>query len=419
MPNQISNVDDYVSAYIGLGSYNAATLVATVDTQLSNDFGKGVGGSTTGNKVTIRYPAKFTTSSNVDITSDIQDILEDEKIITLSQRAIVPTNISDEEATLDFENGTTSYAKRVLEPMGKALISKIEQDGFSKISDQAQNVIVNEDPWADSDVLRQQFVEMRSRLDEQLAPDDDSYCTILGSAAEFRVANSMLPLFHNQKQIDKAFLEGTFDTFGGLKWVISNRVATRVNGAGGVAAVTISSYVSGSDTMVLAANVSGDIDALAVGDKLQFTGNSSVNNETKDEYGTLITRAVKTVSGSGTSITITIDPIYGPAFAGNRQNASAVPIATDAVVILGTAGGTYMVCPVYHKTAITLASKALYVPKGMDQAKNMPNVVNGVAQRYLRGFNILTAQLISRLESFYEWDIIQPEWLGVVELKVK
>lgn len=415
--NEIAKTSGYIAKEAGVGFYNNSVLIPRIDTQYSNEYGTKSGGARVGNTIRVKFPAQFITTDSVALSAaTVQAIEEDTKILTLNTRVGVHAEISTEQATLELEAGGSEYSERVLQPMGKALAAKIESLGFQKLALEAQNVSVLENPLADGKVLRKEFVKMRAMLDKQLAPAGDR-TAILGSDIEVEVSDSVLPLYHSQKEIELAYKEGKMANFGGMDWMATDLVYSRVNGAGGEGG-TVATYTEGSDTMTITAAVSGDLDNLAVGDKITIAA-KLVNAESKIGYGNDITRAIKSKTGTGATVTVTIDPIY-TAESGAKQNTagatSATAIVGAAVTVLGTAGETYLVCPVFQKKAITLGSADLYLPKNVEMASR--NKVLGVAQRFIRDYQIGTDALPSRYESLITWDILRPEWVGVVECKI-
>lgn len=405
MPNLISKTEGYVSKRIGLGMYNSSVIVPLVDTQYSPEYGSTSGGAKVGNQIKIRFPAKFVATNDTVISAGtIQAIIEEEKYITLDTNVSVFTDISTEEATLDIETEGAPYSKRVLEPIGKALVAKVETEVFKEIALNADNAIIMETPFADAEVLRQNFVKMRSYLDMQLAEGD--YSAIMNSRVEMDVANSVIPLFHNQKQVDSAFLKGTVTEFGNMAWRVSNLVYTRVNGAGGTAGLTVTAYTEGSESLTIS-----DATGFVVGDKIEIAGVNMVNAESKADYGIALQRAVKAINGN----VLTIDPIWGPTSKG-QQNATAVPAATNAVTVLGTAGETYLCCPVITKRSTVLGSADLVLPKSQEMAKR--DKVNGVAYSFVKGYDITDRTYKTRAEALIGVDVVRPEWCGVIEMKI-
>lgn len=411
----VDNPGAYVSKHAGVGFYSNMLLLDLVDTQYSAEFGTKVGGAMVGNSIEIRFPARFVETEQIEMDdTTINTIDELTKRLTLTQDIGIHANVSIKEVTLEIEAGGTGYAERVLQPMGKQLSAAIEKRGFDAIALKAQNVTVIESYGgtdAEAVALRKAIVKMRSKLDKQSAPAGDRF-TVLSSDLEVDIANEQLFMFHSKPEIEKAYKEGTMNHFGGLRWHASDLVKSRTNGAGGTAGLVVGSYTSGATTMVITGiEAAGAV----VGDKLSFTGNNLVNAQTREGYaGTPITRAILAISDDA-SDTVTIDPIYGPEN-GVNQNAEALPVATDAVAVLGTSGEDYLCIPVFQKLGVTCASVDMYLPKNVEMSSR--NKVGGVAQQFVRAYDIVKRRLLSRYECLIQWDLVRPEWVGVVEVNI-
>jgi hypothetical protein len=405
--NNIAKTSGYIAKEAGIGFYNNSVLTPMVDTQYSSEFGTVSGGARVGNTIRVKFPAQFITTDSKSLSSStVQAIEEDTKVLTLDTRVGVHAEIDTEQATLEIEANGSEYSDRVLQPMGKALNAKIETLGFGKLALEAQNTIVVPDAdLADGAKIRRYFTQARAMLDKQLAPQGDR-SAVLGSDVEVLVTDSVLTLFHANSEIEAAYKEGKMGQFGGMTWLASNLVYTRVNGAGGTTGLTVTAYTEGADTITISSAT-----GFAVGDKIVFTGTKLVNAESKIAYGNDIQRAVKKIVGN----VLTIDPIYGP-LSGAKQNAARLPIATHGITVLGEAGESYLVCPVFQKKAITLASADLYLPKNVEMASR--NKVMNVAQRFIRDYEIGSDALPSRYESLITWAVLRPEWAACVEYKI-
>jgi hypothetical protein len=416
--NNIALVSGYIAKQSGVGFYNEAILVPNIDTQHSDEYGTKSGGARVGNTIRVKRRAQFVATDTVtdpSITANtVQAIEEDTVVLKLDFRPAVHGEIDTEQATLEIEANGGEYSDRVLQPMGKALAAKIESYGFEKLAKFAQNTVVYEDNTGDvafdSKILRKKIVAVRGMLDKQLAPKGDRF-TCLGTDAELEVSDSVLALFHSNKEIETAYEKGEMGTFGGLKWLGSDLIYTRVNGAGGLS-TTVSAFSAATPDQITLTSVAN----VKVGDKIQWTTNFFVNPETKIAYATKLQRAVKAIAGN----VITIDPIYGPATSGllhaGKQNASLLPVATQAVTILGTAGETYMCIPVWQKMGITLGSADLYLPKSVEMSAR--NKVLGVSQRFIRDYQIGSDLLPNRYESLLNISLLYPEFCGVMEWRI-
>lgn len=405
--NMIAKTEGYVANEAGVGFYNDSLLIPMVNTQYSDEYGKKSGGARVGNTIRVKFPAQFITTSGVALSSStVQAIVQDTKVLVLDKREGIHMELDTEQVTLEIEAKGSTYSEEVLQPAGSALRAKIEADGFDEIALKAQNVIVMETPYADTALLRKSFVKARAMLDKQLAPKGDRFC-ILDSDTEVEAADSVLDLYHATSEIEKAYKEGKMGTFGGLLWGCSDLVTSRVNGGGGLV-TSVSAFVDGASEITLTA-----VTGIVVGDKIEISL-KAVNPETKKAYANNIQRAVLAIDGS----VITIDPIYSIEQGGraNVYAADASAIVGAAVTVLGTAGETYVACPVFQKKGITLGSADLFLPNNVEMKKR--NKVHNVSFRFIRDYLIGSDTLPSRLEALYTWDLIRPEFVAVVELKI-
>ncbi len=405
-----TSVGGYIAKEAGLGLYEESTLLAKVDKQYSSEFTGKSGGAQKGNTINVKFPARFSSTSDTAVTSgNTNVIIEDTKALTLDTPVGIFANVDIEQASLELEQRGSEYSTRVLQPMGKQLAVDIEGYGFDKLALGSENVIVMATPYADGEVLRKNFAKLNGKLTKQSAPVGDR-CAIINTDGMIEVGQSVETYFNNQAQIDMAFKSGKITEYGGMAWMNSDLVKTRVNGSGGVASLAVASYVEGSTTLTLG---SGDGADFVVGDKIEIAAVNLVNAQSKSSYGTLAQRAVTAVAGDVLTIS---SPFYGATATGGRQNCDAIPQAAAAVTCLGVKGKTYVCAPVFQKNGITMASADLYLPASVEMSAK--NKIQGVGTNYVRGFDVNNNQLISRYECLITWDLLRPEWCGVIEMQI-
>jgi hypothetical protein len=136
---------------------------------------------------------------------------------------------------------------------------------------------------------------------------------------------------------------------------------------------------------------------------------NSVNRYTKEDTGVLMqfrVTALASADGSG-DMAVTIDPpleIQGP-----YQNVTGSPLNNAAVVVdTYGAGGPKLSQSNFgfHKNSIAIATIALEMPKGMDQAAVVR--IEDWALRYTRFWDIITAKWICRVELMFAVDVLEP-----------
>ena len=63
---------------------------------------------------------------------------------------------------------------------------------------------------------------------------------------------------------------------------------------------------------------------------------------------------------------------------------------------------------VFHKKAFALATVPLELPRGMDMAARAS--ADGISVRFVRGYDIRNAQMLSRMDIFFGYTYLRPEW---------
>ena len=95
MTQTINNIKDVgtVIAKMAAGMLADKTqFLKTIDKEPASSFGQ-VNGYNVGDTLTISKPARFIPSSTVDITSTIQEVVEEKTTLALDTRSIVPVEI--------------------------------------------------------------------------------------------------------------------------------------------------------------------------------------------------------------------------------------------------------------------------------------------------------------------------------------
>jgi hypothetical protein len=85
----------------------------------------------------------------------------------------------------------------------------------------------------------------------------------------------------------------------------------------------------------------------------------------------------------------------------------ALPAATAAVTMLGTAATAYPQNMIYHKDAITFATADLLMPTGVHMASRQ--VHNGISLRLVTQYDINNDRMPTRVDVLYGYSVIRPE----------
>ena len=100
-----------------------------------------------------------------------------------------------------------------------------------------------------------------------------------------------------------------------------------------------------------------------------------------------------------------------PAFipAGQFQNVTASPAGGALLTVLGAASTATPTGICYHRDAFTLATADLEVPGGVDMGYRAQDPDTGLSMRFVRQYNAVTDQWISRFDVLYGWAPLYPE----------
>jgi hypothetical protein len=160
-------------------------------------------------------------------------------------------------------------------------------------------------------------------------------------------------------------------------------------------------YVVNGGSGVIVQTGTGTIKA---GEVITFAGCYTVHPETKVATADL-QQFVVTADYAGGAGTIAISPAI--VTSGAKQNVSASPTNGGAVTILGTASTNYGQSLLYHPDAFTFVTADLPVPKGVDFG--VREMYDGISLRLVRGYDVKTDALLTRIDVLYGYLAMRPE----------
>jgi hypothetical protein len=192
----------------------------------------------------------------------------------------------------------------------------------------------------------------------------------------------------------------------GYNWKMSQVLASHTCGTRTNTTPIVSGATQGTAGTVAVTGAGNAITYLE-GDQVTFAGCYEINPETKQTLGYLknfrITQTC-TADGSG-NITLYIAPTL--VITGAYQNCSGYPTNGGAVTNVGTASYTYTNDIIMHRKAFAFASAPLSSPKNL-VVENVEK--DGIRCRYMKGYDIVNAQSIERMDVFFGVVDLRPEW---------
>ena len=409
MPNTINTLKNAPGAISKMAAQMLEDKVQfskTIDMEPSTTW-RGRDGYDTGDTIQISKPARFTVGTNADITSAIQDVVEEKVSLPLDIRKTVAISLTSAEIATDM--ALASWTKRILDPAVSAIAQAIEQENLLR----AMKATYNSVGTAGSTVFDMDTIlAAGQKIDEFACPDKANRKVLLNPAAQRSAVNANKGLFQQSEKIGDQYLDGVMGRGMGFDFLSNNLLPTLTYGAdvtGLAVEASVVPITNGMATLGVDGVTSGA--TIKAGSVFTISGVNAVHPVTKADLGYLqqfvVTADVTEVSGN--SVTLAISPsIYYTA--NSLQNVTAAPVdETGALVFVGTASTAYVQNLAYHKSAYRMASVPLVLPDGTDMASQSTSD-GGFTIRVIRDYTVLTDKLIMRLDFLGGFAAVRPEW---------
>ncbi len=384
-------------------------FVRTIAREDSVDFAPQAGGYKTGDTIFINKPARFTTGTNRDITSAIQDITEEKVAMTLNQSFTAAVSLTSNEFATDM--AFDSFAVRVLKPLVSQMAQRIESTFIQLACQSTANVIGT----AGSTVFNTlTMMQANQRMSELLATgSENEWIALLSPSAKTSAVDARKGLFQSSEEISKQYKRGVMGQADGFTYLSNNLMYTHTTGTGTQtdgSVTTTAALTNGASTIaVTGLTGSGTITA---GTVFTVAGAFAVHPITKATLPFLQPFVVTTTAtASSGAATLSVSPTIYSSTGVGLQNVSALPSSGAAVVFLTGKTNTstnFQNSLTYCKDAFRFASVPLILPGGMDKAAQ--ETVDGLTIRVLADHDIKTDQYILRLDFLGGFVPVRPEW---------
>ena len=383
-------------------------FVKTIAREDQVDFAPQAGGYKTGDTIFINKPPRFTTGTNRDITSAIQDITEEKIQMTLNQSFTSAVALTSNEFATDM--AFDSFAMRVLKPLVSQMAQRIEAT-FIRLACQSVSNVVG---TAGSTVFNTlTMMQANQRMSELLAPGiDNDWIALLSPSAKTSAVDARKGLFQSSEEISKQYKRGVMGLADGFTYLSNNLMYTHTTGSGTQTngAVTTTAALTNGGTTIAVTGLTGT-GTITTGTVFTVAGAFAVHPITKATLPFLqpfvVTADATAAAGAAT---LSVSPTIYSSAGGGLQNVSALPSSGAAVVFLtGTASSTpFQNSLTYCKEAFRFASVPLILPDGLDKAAQ--ETVDGLTIRVLADHDIKTDQYILRIDFLGGFVPVRPEW---------
>jgi len=409
MPNVINNVKDVGSiiAKIAAGMLaDKSQFIKTIDKEPPESFTGQYNGYNLGDTINISKPARFTMGNTADITSTIQDVVEEKVPLVLSNQRNVPIALTSAEIATDLS--LKSWAKRILDPAMTTLSNGIESECLVA----AKNAVANEVGTAGATVFdTDTLLAAREKMRKYLVPMDDSLYSLLDSTAMRSAVNARKGLFNKTDEIGKQYKNGYMGMSDGFTFLENELLPIHTNGTD-VTGWAVESSVLPPATGATQLGIDGVTNGATITAGTVFTIDNvyAVHPITKATLPFLQQFVVtaNTTGNVSTQATLSISPTIYSSASGSLQNVSALPVDEAAITVIGTASTGYTQNLAFHKSAFRFVSVPLVMPDGTDMVAQ--ETVDGITVRVIRDYTVLTDKLIMRLDVLYGFAAVRPEW---------
>lgn len=353
---------------------------------------------------TINIPLPMRSSIRTGWTMQTQNVVETS--IPLVINTVKGDDIAFPESDLallvpDPEKNMPAWSKRFLKPRITRLANAVDLDLFQRA------VVATANQVGTAGTVPQTFAvlgDAMQKLDEQLSPQDDRIL-IMNPAMRNKMSDALKGTYVKEVS-EKALLKGFIPTLTDFDIFMSQNVPTQT--VGNIANSTPVISVSGSQ-IGSSITTNGWANSQAVlnqGDIFTIAGVFVVNYVTGASTGVLaqfvVTAPVTSDSSGNATIPFsTGQGGYGGIItSGPTQSVSNSPALNSAITVTGSAATAYAQNLVFHKDAFTVAFARLSLPK--DQGvKAAQASYDGFTMRYMRGYDIVNAQQLDRLDVYY------------------
>ena len=384
---------------------NNLVVANKVDWSYSDKFGHG--DDQIGSSYAIRRPIMTqATENNMAWNASLSGVDESKVTLTVDRTLTTPMSFNDADLTLKVER----FSERFIDKATAVLAAKLDAAicnalsnctsgstnfetgvvGTSSGSINAAGYVVG--TWATA-ISTDTIAFAKQVLQDKGCPmDENALVGILSTQANRKLVQVPMTQFNPMLKVDDTYRKGYIGEFDGIKFSVSQSVASHTNGA--QASVTPSAAASTESSAGWVETGTLTVPALTgavkAGDVFTPTGVFVVNPFTKAVTSTPFQFTVVAAASIGaTSLTVTPAPILTGAY----QNISAT-LNGKASALVDAINASGQESYIFHKEAIACASVKLSGPKksSLDMVEQIVDPdVDGFKIRFLRGYDMIGA----------------------------
>lgn len=363
----------------------------------------GKNGYSAGDTIYISKPARFTPGNSFDITSTIQDIVEEKTPLVLDILSTVGVSLDSQElaSTINIK----SVAERVIKPAVAAIAQDVEKTMLSRAVIGTYNSVGG----TGSAVFDTDFMLSASQKQQEfLMPMNGENWALLSPAARRSAVNARKGLFQSSSKIAEQYLSGYMGEADGYEYLSNNLMPRLTNGTQTGSLTVATTSVNGATTIALTGTSGG---TLTAGQVFTIASVNAVHPQTKADLGYLqqfVVTALNTASGTAYTGVAISPTIYDATTGKTLQNVTALPQSGAVVTIVGSASTAYTNSLAFHTDAFRMVSVPLILPDAVEFA--VQETYKGVTVAIVRAFDILKRRMVTRIDFLGGLSLVRPEW---------
>lgn len=362
---------------------------------LDEDYDTPVNGFGKGDTINVSIPPRTTgQQDDFDITSSIDDVVEEKKTVTLNKSDTTSFELDTLELAteIDVKRALTRFGI----PFAEGMAQRIEARCMQIAADATYNSVGT--PGSNSFTVAD-ILAARTKLNQNLCRPGDRGL-FMNSSSGAAAVDARKGLFQDSASIADQYKSGMIGRADGFDWYETELIPVHANGTDVTGVETDGTTAEGASALT----VTGLSAAPTEGTVFTIEGVNMVHPITKVDLGV----PQQFVVGAGATTTnIPVTPSLYAASDG-LQNITALPANDTALTFVGPASTTLAQNLALHKDAFRFISVPLAQPKGVDLTAT--STVDGVTVNIVRDWDQLKRRFITRMDVLYAFDPIRPEW---------
>jgi hypothetical protein len=386
---------------------NDLTFTKQIRRNYDSYFAKS--GAKIGDTLRVRKPIRNTVRVGQGYAP--QGLAESFVNVMMDTQLGVDCEFSTQDLTLKIDE----FSDRILKPQIAQLANQVDDRGL-QLAIQA-NMAIGTPGTAITAPLG--YLTAGAKMKEAAAPMGN-WCMVINPAQEVAIVNGLVTYFNPTAEISRQYKKGLMGTAFGFEWYMDQNVYTHTTGNWGASTPVMNGATVDGATVLVTDGWVGATNTVVAGDVLQVAGVFAVNPQNYRSTGRLqdfLVTATATADGGG-NMTIPVS-VWGAALqsTGVNQNISALPADEGAITLFGVGTGSLAAASAiaspqglaFHPDFATLVSADLYLPDGVDMRSRKSDKQLGFSMRYIRDYDGVTDQLISRFDILFGWAMLRPE----------